>query len=64
MAFKPNYQQQRGERERAKELKKQEKLRLREEETERRRTAAEQGKSPDGNASGKRSAEGGDDGQA
>jgi hypothetical protein len=37
MAFKPNYQQQRAERNRAKELKKQEKLKSREEEAARRR---------------------------
>jgi hypothetical protein len=50
MAFKPNYQQQRGDRNRAKELKKQEKLRIREEETARRRAAAEQNKGESGNA--------------
>jgi hypothetical protein len=37
MAVKPNYQQQRAERNRAKELKKQEKLKSREEEAARRR---------------------------
>jgi len=37
MAFKPNYNQQRGDRNRAKEQKKQEKLLRREEDTARRR---------------------------
>ena len=37
MAFKPNYNQQRNDRNRAKEAKKQEKLRRREEESERRK---------------------------
>jgi len=37
MAFRPNYQQQRGDRDRAKEQKKQEKLRKREEDALRRR---------------------------
>jgi hypothetical protein len=37
MAFKPNYQQQRGDRNRAKEQKKQEKLRRREEDAARRK---------------------------
>lgn len=37
MAFRPNYQQQRGDRDRAKELKKQEKLRRREEDAARRK---------------------------
>jgi hypothetical protein len=39
MAFKPNYQQERGNRNRAKEQKKQEKLRRREETTMRRKGA-------------------------
>ena len=39
MAFKPNYRQERGNRERAKEQKKQEKLRKREESTATRRDA-------------------------
>ena len=39
MAFKPNYNQQRAERDRAKELKKQEKLRLKEEEVAQRKAA-------------------------
>lgn len=38
MAFKPNYNQQRSERNRAKDQKKQEKLKRREEEAARRRT--------------------------
>ena len=37
MAFRPNYQQQRGDRSRAKEQKKQEKLRRREEDAAKRR---------------------------
>jgi hypothetical protein len=41
MAFRPNYQQQRGERNRAKQLKKQERLRRREEETARRKAGRE-----------------------
>jgi hypothetical protein len=67
MAFKPNYQQQRGDRNRAKEAKKQEKLRIREEETARRRAAAEQDKTESGNAPAEQkapSAEGDDFGQA
>lgn len=44
MAFKPNYNQQRGDRNRAKEQKKQEKLQRRDEETARRR--AERGEAP------------------
>lgn len=39
MAFKPNYNQQRAERTRAKEQKKQEKLQRRQEESERRKAA-------------------------
>ena len=65
MAFKPNYQQQRGDRDRAKELKKQEKLRIRDEETARRRASAEQNKA--GNSPAEQdapSAEGGDVGKA
>lgn len=42
MAFKPNYNQQRAERNRAKQQKKQEKLQKKEDEVQRRR-AAEQG---------------------
>lgn len=42
MAFKPNYNQQRAERNRAKEQKKQEKLQKRQEESERRK-AEQQG---------------------
>ncbi len=38
MAFKPNYNQQRAERDRAKEQKKQEKLQKRQEESERRKS--------------------------
>ena len=41
MAFKPNYNQQRSERNRAKEAKKQEKLAKREEEVAKRRAARE-----------------------
>jgi len=44
MAFKPNYNQQRGDRNRAKEQKKQEKLQRREEDAARRR--AERGEAP------------------
>jgi hypothetical protein len=44
MAFKPNYQQQRGDRNRAKDQKKQEKLLRREEEAARRK--AERGEAP------------------
>jgi hypothetical protein len=40
MAFKPNYNQQRAERNRIKQAKKQEKLRRREEETAKRKAAA------------------------
>ena len=39
MAFKPNYKQQRNERDRAKQAKKQEKLRQRQEESEQRKAA-------------------------
>jgi len=42
MAFKPNYQQQRGDRNRAKEQKKQEKLRRREEESARRKAGRDE----------------------
>jgi hypothetical protein len=45
MAFKPNYNQQRRDRERAKEQKKQEKLQRRKEAAERRK--AERGDEPD-----------------
>lgn len=44
MAFKPNYNQQRAERDRAKKTKKEEKLRQRQEETAQRKAA--QGDSP------------------
>ena len=44
MAFKPNYRQQRGDRTRAKERKKQEKLQRREEAAERRK--ADRGEAP------------------
>ena len=40
MGFKPNYNQQRAERDRAKQLKKQEKLKQQQEETARRKAAA------------------------
>jgi hypothetical protein len=43
MAFKPNYRQQRSERERTKEAKKQEKLQRREEEAAKRKAAREDG---------------------
>ncbi len=43
MAFKPNYNQQRSERNRAKEKKKQEKLQKREEETAKRKSVREPG---------------------
>jgi hypothetical protein len=42
MAFKPNYNQQRSERNRVKEAKKQEKLQRREEEVARRRAARDE----------------------
>ena len=45
MAFKPNYQQQRGDRNRAKEEKKKERLARREEDAQRRK--AERGEAPD-----------------
>lgn len=45
MAFKPNYNQQRAERTRAKEQKKQEKLQKRQEESERRKSE-QQGETP------------------
>jgi hypothetical protein len=45
MAFKPNYQQQRGDRNRAKEEKKKERLARREEDAQRRK--AERGDLPD-----------------
>jgi hypothetical protein len=41
MAFKPNYNQQRAERNRAKQAKKEEKLRLQQERTQRRKAALE-----------------------
>ena len=43
MAFRPNYQQQRGERNRAKDQKKQEKLRRREEDAARRKAERGEG---------------------
>ena len=43
MAFKPNYNQQRAERNRAKEAKKQEKLQRREEEAVRRKAGQDEG---------------------
>lgn len=43
MAFKPNYGQQRAERNRAKEQKKQEKLQRRQEESERRKAGLPEG---------------------
>jgi hypothetical protein len=43
MAFRPNYQQQRGDRSRAKEQKKQEKLRKREDDAARRRAERGEG---------------------
>lgn len=54
MAFKPNYNQQRSDRNRAKAQKKQEKLQRREEETARRKArvdgaSATGGQEPDGN---------------
>lgn len=45
MPFKPNYNQQRNDRQRAKDLKKQEKLRRREDETARRRSERAEGES-------------------
>ena len=47
MAFKPNYNQQRNERNRAKEAKKQEKLQRREEEAAKRKAARAAGIDPD-----------------
>ena len=41
MAFKPNYKQQRAERDRAKQAKKQEKLRQRQEQADQRKTEGE-----------------------
>ena len=64
MAFKPNYQQQRAERNRAKELKKQEKLKGREEEAARRRASAGPDKAEDHPAEQTPSAEGDDIGKA
>jgi hypothetical protein len=46
MAFKPNYQQQRGDRNRAKEQKKQEKLRRREEDAAKRKAERGETDSP------------------
>lgn len=46
MAFRPNYQQQRGDRDRAKEQKKQDKLRKREEDAARRRAERGEGEPP------------------
>jgi hypothetical protein len=46
MAFKPNYRQQRSERERAKEARKQEKLQRREEEAAKRKAAREEQPNP------------------
>ena len=48
MAFRPNYQQQRGDRSRAKEQKKQEKLRKREEDAARRRAERSESDPPAG----------------
>jgi hypothetical protein len=45
MAFKPNYNQQRAERNRIKQAKKEEKLRRREEETAKRKAAREEAES-------------------
>ena len=50
MAFKPNYNQQRNERNRAKEQKKQEKLQRREEEVAKRRAARDVQEAPEGGA--------------
>lgn len=48
MAFKPNYNQQRNERNRVKESRKQEKLQRREEEVAKRKAAREAPDNPDG----------------
>ena len=48
MAFKPNYQQQRGDRNRAKEQKKQERLRRRTEDAEKRKAERAGDVQPDG----------------
>lgn len=51
MAFKPNYNQQRAERDRAKRAKKEEKLKLQQERTAQRKAEAEGGAAPvDGNS--------------
>ena len=64
MAFKPNYQQQRADRNRAKELKKKEKLQSREEEAARRRASAGPDSAEDASAGQKTpSVEGSDNGQ-
>ena len=64
MAFKPNYQQQRADRNRAKELKKKEKLQSREEEAARRRASGGPDNAEDSPAGQKSpSVEGGDNGQ-
>lgn len=65
MAFKPNHQQQRAERNRAKELKKQEKLQSRNEDAARHRAATGPEKTEDSPAEQRTpSVEGGDDGQS
>jgi hypothetical protein len=46
MAFKPNYNQQRAERDRAKRAKKEEKLKLQQERTAQRKAEAEGGTAP------------------
>jgi hypothetical protein len=46
MAFKPNYNQQRAERNRAKQAKKEEKLKRREEEANKRKAAREESEGP------------------
>ena len=50
MAFKPNYRQQRSERERTKEARKQEKLQRREEEVAKRKAAREGEEQPNPDA--------------
>ena len=66
MPFKPNYEQQRGDRNRAKEQKKKEKLLSRDEEAARRRASIGQDKAEAENAPAQQSppsVEGGDVGQ-
>lgn len=56
MAFKPNYKQQRAERDRAKQARKQEKLRQRQEESEQRKAGTDTPQRTDDEADGPASA--------